>query len=293
MRVRLVAFSLALLAIVPAATAGLGAPTFVPARLDVTGRLADATTIPAGAPMPAGATQIGPGSWLLIEIGPDAFACTANWIWQDGAELYLGAAGHCFLPEAATATHGAGADFDASDVRVSACVARCEFAGQVGFLTGDTRVELGEVAYARQTRAGVDIGNDFGLVRIPAHLHDDIRTTLPVWGAVSDQRDMRTGDQVCLYGHGTGIAETYATKARAGVSIASRTDGSWRAAIPSMLGDSGSAVATCAVQGDSVRGIAAAGILTHISGTGIAGTSMARAASLAREAGLTVAPVLG
>ena len=48
--------------------------------------------------------------------------CTANFVWSTGSTQYLGAAGHCFIPQGTTATHGPGADFDASGVLVSVCV---------------------------------------------------------------------------------------------------------------------------------------------------------------------------
>ena len=61
---------------------------------------------------------------------------------------YLGTAGHCFLPDNATATHGPSADFNAAGVKVSVCVAGCAFGGKLSRyneLTG-TYAALGAVA---------------------------------------------------------------------------------------------------------------------------------------------------
>jgi hypothetical protein len=84
------------------------------------------------------------------------------------------------------------------------------------------------------------------------------------------------------------LGEVFLTKARAGVGIGS--DGkSWRADIPSLEGDSGSAVNICGSPAP------AAGILTHrVIGLGlIAGTTVGRAAAMAQEAGLQVHVVDG
>jgi hypothetical protein len=96
-----------LLALVP----GLASAAEVRPRLDLTGWLNATRTIPAALVTPAMAQNIGPGSHLLIDI-PNAgtFGCTTNFIWASGNTRYLGAAGHCFIPEGTVATHGPGAD---------------------------------------------------------------------------------------------------------------------------------------------------------------------------------------
>lgn len=256
-------------------------------------RVADGTVaIPLDAPLPAGATGLGPGTYLLSEIDGSTYACTANWAWTDGSAYYLGAAGHCFLAQDKTATHGPGRDANASGVRVRACVYACEFSGTLDFLlTGDT-VELGPVVYARQARGGVEIGEDFGLVRIPDALVHEIRSALPVWGRPPAPSSLRAGDLACVYGNGVGVGETYLTKARMGVGIVTLDGVSWRAAIPSAPGDSGSAVAECGVWLGGTRATGAVGVLTHLSSGGTAGTTLAQSARLAKEAGLTVQPVL-
>lgn len=263
-----------------------------PARLDAP-LLADQTVaLPLGAPWPEGATGLGPGTLLVAKLAGGAYVCTANWAWTDGTAYYLGTAGHCFLAEDETASHGYGRDADVSTVRVRACIAECEFEGTLGFLLRGTTVELGPVAYARQTRDGAQIGNDFGLVRIPDALVGEIRSELPVWGAAKGTRDVRPGDLACLYGNGVGVGETYLTKARIGAGLVALSKGSWRAAMPSSPGDSGAAVASCIVTLEGTRAVGAIGVLTHLSTGGTAGTTMSQAMKLATEAGLTLRPVL-
>src|SRR5213593_294861 len=80
-------------------------------RTDLTGLADESTVVPVDLVTPEAARNIGPGSALIITIPDEGrFGCTANFVWASGENLYLGAAGHCFLPETRKATHGAGAD---------------------------------------------------------------------------------------------------------------------------------------------------------------------------------------
>jgi hypothetical protein len=236
-----------------------------------------------------------PGSHLLIDIpGAGTFGCTANFVWASGATRYLGAAGHCFLAEGTTATHGPGADFDASGVVVKVCVSNCSFGGETGFtLTGDL-VQLGAVAYSRQTAASGDIGNDFGVVTIPAALASQIRASEPVFGGPTSIDTISLAEPVCHYGNGVVVGESFVTMARVGVGGASNAS-SWSGALAAAPGDSGSAVLTCDVNTNGVSGRGAAGVLTHL-GVGaqgfVFGTTIARAIQMATEAGLSLAVVL-
>ena len=129
-----------LIALVP----GLVSAADVRARLDVTGWVDATTTVPAALVTPAMAQNIGPGSHLLIDIPNEGtFGCTANFVWVSGNVRYLGAAGHCFLPASAVATHGPGANYNASGVVVRVCVSDCSFGGETGFtVTGTATASL-------------------------------------------------------------------------------------------------------------------------------------------------------
>src|SRR5438876_4212193 len=152
-------------------------------RIDLTPMTRLTTVVPLALVTPAMAQNIGPGSHLLIDI-PNAgtFGCTANFVWASGNVRYLGAAGHCFLPASATATHGVGANYDASGVVVRVCVSNCSFGGATGFTVTGTLVQLGAVVYARKTDADGDIGNDVGVVTIPMALASMVRPSMPVFG---------------------------------------------------------------------------------------------------------------
>jgi len=264
-------------------------------RLNLNGRINATRTIPAALVTPAMAQNIGPGSHLIIEIpGAGTFGCTANFVWASGNTRYLGAAGHCFIPEAATATHGPGADYNASGVVVRVCVSNCSFGGETGFtVTGDL-VQLGTVAYARQTAASGDVGNDFGIVAIPSSFAALVRPSMPVFGGPTGTDTVTQGEPLCHYGNGVVVGETFATMARVGVGGGS-DQASWTGVLAAAPGDSGSAVVTCDVNASGVQGRGAAGVLTHlgVSEQGVVfGTTVARAIQMASEAGLALSLVI-
>lgn len=274
-----------------APSVGADSPPYRPAQVDVTGwpRLDTVTPLRALAgpsvPGPRSGDGIGPGSYLLIDRTDGSFICTANFVWAAGTARYLGAAGHCFLEP--NDTHAPSSNPGYRVKKVSVCVSGCAFGGQLGaVIQGDLR-DLGPVAYARQSAGGVDVGNDFGLVRIPSGLLPLIRPSVPVWGGpVGAPTTPTLGERVCTYGNAGGLGEVFVTKARAGVSGVS-TPNAWFASMPSAPGDSGAAIVVC----PALSGTSAAGVLTHLAtnGTGfVAGTTVARAKAMALEAGLSI-----
>jgi hypothetical protein len=277
--------------------AAQSAPQGVRARIDLTSMIKNTTVVRAALVTPAMAENIGPGSHLIIDIpGAGTFGCTANFIWASGGTRYLGAAGHCFIPEGTTATHGPGADFDASGDVVSVCVSNCSFGGETGFTLTGNLVRLGTVAYARQTAADGDIGNDFGIVTIPASFASMVRPSMPVFGGPTGTDQVTVGQPVCHYGNGVIVGETFVTMARVGVGGGS-TAKYWLGDLAAAPGDSGSAVVTCDPNADSgVQGRGAAGVLTHLGAeVGVPqhgfvfGTTVARAIEMATEAGIALA----
>ena len=293
----------------PLAAAGLDVAdvadaTYVPAVLKLSEEQVDLDdyAIPLHVPVPADSTGIGPGSRLTISMAGGLYQCTANFIWKDqNDKLYLGSAGHCFVPEGKRGTHGPGADYNASGTAVGVCISWCSLGAQASGATRLQIVKLGPVAYARQTLWSDQLGEDFGVVEIPPEAYPYIRTTMPVFGGPFSTGVLARGDIACHFGHGTAVGASWPTQARAGVGLSSSAGpGEWRAALAAAPGDSGSALQTCTrdtatVGGQTVPGLhgnAAIGILTHLSPTGpVVGTTMAKAAQMATEAGLTLTPV--
>ena len=270
-------------------------------KLNVTDWTDSRTLVAMDLVTPQAATGIGPGSALLITIPNEGtFGCTANFVWADGATRYLGAAGHCFVPAALSATHGPSADYDASGVVVDVCVSGCEGNFQTSELTG-TWVRLGPVAYARQASpTGEAVGHDFGVVELPAAVASQVRTSLPVWGGPTGVHTLALGQTGCHYGHGLVFGEVFPTKGRIGVGGFSDAL-SWGGDFAAGPGDSGSAMVECGLTGLTLGGRGAVGILTHLGvsadpATGehgfVLGTTVARAIEMAGEAGLELGLVL-
>jgi hypothetical protein len=258
--------------------------------------------------IPVGSTRIGPGSPLRITIPNDGtYGCSANFVWRQGNQLYLGAAGHCFVSASAKATHGEAADFDASGVVVDVCVAGCEGNSDTNTLLG-TMVRLGRVAYARQSSpdGAEDVGFDFGVVEIPEEAAHLVRAGLPVWGGFSGVEQLEFGEFACHFGNGLVTGETFVTKARVGVGGGSDAN-SWYGDFVAAPGDSGSGIIGCKRDGLSFSGTGAIGVLTHLAvGTGeveyngiktkvehgfVMGTTVPRAIEMAQEAGLNLSLV--
>jgi hypothetical protein len=176
-------------------------------------------------------------------------------------------------------------------------VSNCSFGGQSGFVVTGTMVVLGSVAYARQTAADGDVGNDFGIVQIPSSLAALVRPSMPVFGGPTSIEDVSLGATLCHYGNGVVVGETFLTMARAGVGGGTNA-AYWFADLVAAPGDSGSAVVTCGLSGTELQGLGAAGVLTHLGvelGVPqhgfVLGTTIGRAIEMAQEAGLAISPV--
>lgn len=274
-----------------------------PLRLDVTDWVDESITVPAGHALRVGPPlDIGPGRQLNIAMGGSNYLCTSNFVWEDAAgKLYLGTAGHCVLPADKTATHGPGADFDASGVKVRVCVERCTFGGFSGQVLRGSFVDLGPVAYARQSTGGTGIGHDFGLIEIPASLYDQVDPGMPLWGGPTTSQPGRViiGTPVCHYGYGVVWGETLATHGRVGSGLSTTTQGYSQIIHLAAGGDSGSGAVTCQAGAGGMHGVAPAGIITHATGApgvGAVGglvtlTTIERAQQIALQAGLSVSVV--
>ncbi len=254
----------------------------------------DLEAVPAAA-VPESSSGIGPGSMLFITPpGGGEAACTANFVWTDGAgTTYLGAAGHCFLGSSAAGGRELDEGPSLDEVEVRVCV-DCQFGGAAALLGGlrGQVVELGDVVYARQrTDDGTQIGYDFGLVEIPSseEIQNLVSPSMPTWGGPSEKTgEINGGDRILLYGNGVVTGETVATKGRVGVGTGN-ANGSWTAALPAAPGDSGAAVQIGGLGASGLSGVEAAGIATHVGTNGTSGTNVEKAKALAdNEADLEI-----
>ena len=263
----------------------------------------DTDTVAAGG-VPELATGVRPGSQMFITFPDGTTAgCTANFVWRDGGgDLYIGAAGHCFLPSDRNASENARRDgenaedvYDVSRLDVSVCD-DCTVGGATGLTFTGTTIGLGDVVYARQNLPdGSEVGHDFGLVRIPSDAEDAVDPSLPQFGGPSGVSDgaVPAGLPVNQYGAGVANGEVFPTMGSNGVSEGDLgTPESWYAAIRASPGDSGSPLQATEA-GTGVEGGDAAGILTHLTAVGTAGTTMGRCVEMVQtDIGLGIETVL-
>lgn len=244
------------------------------------------TLEPSG--VPERADGIRPGSQIFVESDGGTAGCTANFVWRDasaaGEPLYIGAAGHCFLdgPASENAARGHEDGDDVSGLTVTIC-ADCSYGGLTGLTIEGAVIELGDVVYARQVNPeqGEDggVGHDFGLVRIPADAEDLVDPSLPQFGGPHGVSPgaVPEGSPVHQYGAGVANGEVYPTMGSTGLSLGDMgTAESWYSAIRASPGDSGSPLVASDTSSVAPSGGPAAGILTHITTTGTAGTTMRR-----------------
>ena len=264
----------------------------------------DDTDTVAGGGVPERASGIRPGSQMFIEYPDGTTAgCTANFVWRDSiGDLYIGAAGHCFLPGDRNASENARRDaesdedvYDVSRLDVSVCD-DCTVGGTTGLTFTGTTIALGDVAYARQNLPdGSEVGHDFGLVRIPSSAEDAVDPSLPQFGGPSGVSEgaVPAGLPVNQYGAGVANGEVFPTMGSNGVSEGDLgTSESWYAAIRASPGDSGSPLQATEA-GTGVEGGDAGGILTHLTAVGTAGTTMGRCAEMVQtDVGLGIETVL-
>lgn len=253
--------------------------------------------------VPEKATGIRPGSQMFIEFPDGSTAgCTANFVWRDGAgDLYIGAAGHCFLPSDAAASESAATrqekendeDFDTSKLGGVSVCADCTFGGLTGLAVVEGPVfELGDVVYARQEKPDEEDGpgHDFGLVRIPTDKEQYVDPSMPQWGGPNGVSPdaLAAGAPINQYGAGVANGEVYPTMGSSGASLGgNEADDTWYAGIRASPGDSGSPII-----GAKTTGKPAAGILTHLTAFGTAGTTIGQCREMVeRDVGLDIAVV--
>jgi hypothetical protein len=170
--------------------------------------------------------------------------CTANFVFSDGSNVYLGQAAHCSSNSAATSTNGC--EQEAPPLPIGTPVEIDGFDGNVyngtlAYSSWNTMIANGE------SDADTCAFNDFALVRLNVADHSKVNPSIPFWGGPNGTRTSipDTGEPVYTYGNSSlrfGIAEL---SPKSGVAVTSDPSG-WShtiyTATPGIPGDSGSAV---------------------------------------------------
>ena len=230
---------------------------------------------PQGPALPSIQDGIGPGSALQQYTeagGGSGYICTAGFLLRDPAtaKYYLSTAGHCLVQdETDTTAYTGAADPDKVMPEVQVCMSGCidNALGMGQYVTLDPGPNYHPVLFAQSG----GIGTDFGVIALPASVHDQLRPWMPQWGGPTSYDAGSSGDLMAHYGHGsyccpvTGAvaSRTPADQGRMATSLGN--DGDSFTGIGHITGgDSGSAIVLADPDtGRGVQGTAAVGVLTH------------------------------
>ena len=163
--------------------------------------------------------------------------CTANFVFTDGADVFLGQAAHCAGTGATTETDGC--ETGSLPLGTPVEIEGAEHPGTLAYSSWLTMQETGE------TDPDACRYNDFALVRIDPADIGRTNPTMPFYGGPTgvDQDGTRAGDPVFGYGNSSLRQGITALRPKTGVSLGT-TGGGWThqvgTVLPGIPGDSGS-----------------------------------------------------
>lgn len=185
---------------------------------------------------PAGEASIGPGAVTLT----DGAQCTANFVFHDSTDVYLGQAAHC----SGTSTPGPGQPDGCSlpslPLETPVLIEGASRPGTLAYNSWLVMQQIGEddpeaCAY-----------NDFALVKLHPDDHGRVNPSMPHWGGPTGQTDsLALGDTVLGYGSSELALGIQELKPKEGVHK-QRSPQGWAHTVfmltPGIPGDSGSAL---------------------------------------------------
>jgi hypothetical protein len=210
-----------------------GVAALIVGTLGIAGTAGTADAAPTWAP--AATATIHPGVQMVTE----GAQCTANFIFSDGADVFIGYAAHCAGLGEATDTDG--------------CLAPSLPLGTAVDIDGASRP--GTLAYSSwltmqqqgETDADTCAYNDLALVRIDPADVGSVNPSIPHWGGPVgvDPDGVALGDQVFSYGNSSLRFGITLLSPKTGITLGTDASG-WTHPIytvtPGIPGDSGSAV---------------------------------------------------
>jgi hypothetical protein len=199
------------------------------------GALAAAGPAGAQAPSwaPADTATVHPG----VQTVTDGGQCTANFVFYDATDIYIGQAAHCSGTGAATDTNGC----DAGSLPLGTPV-EVDGASQPGTLAYSSWIAMRQ---AGETNTNACEYNDFALVRIAPADHAKVNPSIPFWGGPTGVvGTTTTGSKVLSYGNSSLRGGIEQLSPKEGVSLG-QSGGGWTHSVftasPGIPGDSGSA----------------------------------------------------
>ena len=182
---------------------------------------------------PAETATIHPGVMTFTQ----GAQCTANFVFTDGTNVFIGQAAHCSSQDAANQTNG--------------CIAQTLPEGTLVEITGASRP--GVMVYnswvamqeAGETNTNVCMNNDFALVKIDPADHGKVNPSIPFWGGPVGLGDATAPlEEVYSYGNSSLRLGLEPLSPKTGYSLGT-TAGGWSHPVytvtPGIPGDSGSA----------------------------------------------------
>ncbi|HEX4903219.1 MAG TPA: hypothetical protein VFV42_10450 [Acidimicrobiales bacterium] len=191
----------------------------------------NATAAPSWAP--AATATIHPG----VQTYTEGAQCTANFIFTDATDVFIGQAAHCSGTGAATETDGC----DSASLPLGTPV-EIEGATRPGVLVYNSWLAMQDEG---ETDANTCAYNDFALVRIDPADHDKVNPSIPFWGGPVAVGDATSAlETVYSYGNSSLRLGIELLSPKLGASLG--TDGGgWNHPVytvtPGIPGDSGSA----------------------------------------------------
>jgi hypothetical protein len=217
---------------------------------------ASASAAPAWAP--AATATIHPG----VQVFTDGAQCTANFVFADATDVYLGQAAHCSGTGAATDTNGCTAQSLPLGTPVD--ITGADHPGTLVYNSWLTMQSLGE------TDPDTCAFNDLALVRIDPADVVKVNPSIPFWGGPTgvDADGTVAGDKVLSYGNSELRGGIATLSPKEGASLGDDGNG-WShtvyTATPGIPGDSGSAFLD--------RGGRALGVLSTVALAPLAGSN--------------------
>jgi hypothetical protein len=187
----------------------------------------------AGAWAPAGSATIKPGNMTFT----GGAQCTSNFIFQGGADVYIGQAAHCSGTGAATETNGC----DSASLPIGTPV-EVTGASQPGTLVYNSWITMQGVG---ETNPDACAYNDFALVRLNAADVANVNPSVPGFGGPTGLGSSAAmlGDTVFTYGNSSLRGGVTKLSPKQGIVVQSQGNG-WSRDVytltPGIPGDSGS-----------------------------------------------------
>lgn len=195
-----------------------------------------AAAAPDGGWADADAATIHPGVQVVTD---GAGQCTANFVFSDGSDVFIGMAAHCAGTGAATDTNGC----DAGSLPLGTSV-DIQGADQPGTLVYSSWLAM---QAANETDPDACAYNDFAIVEVDPADHGRVNPSIPVFGgpAGTDTDGAPFGSQVYTYGNSSLRLGLTQLSPHVGTSLGT-SGGGWTTTVytvtPGLPGDSGSAV---------------------------------------------------